>query len=125
METVWRPNNLSKFHIGSLFTLIGAILIYCSNSALAEKTSHISDSMPWTKSCADFIGPKDFVKQSTIYCLKRQNQRLCDGEAEKFFEACHFKGDFERMSQRISARMLVVIALASTKPSGASVLGTS
>jgi hypothetical protein len=50
-----------------------------------------------------------------MYCLRQANQKACHERAEKFFERCHFSGNYHKISARIGARMLLVLALGSVR----------
>jgi hypothetical protein len=72
-------------------------------------------SAPWSESCRHYRSARHFVNESTIYCLRRHDQKECQGRAHKYFEQCRFQGDFQKMSARMSARMLLVLALSSVR----------
>jgi hypothetical protein len=71
---------------------------------------------PWQRSCNSFASAREFVKESSYYCLRQQHQKRCEREARTFFEECRFDGDYERISARLHARMLFVFALATSGP---------
>lgn len=72
-------------------------------------------SVPWSESCRHYRSARHFVSESTSYCLRRHNQKECQGTAQRYFERCRFQGDFQKMSARMSARMLLVLALTSVR----------
>lgn len=72
-------------------------------------------SAPWSESCRHYRSARHFVSESTIYCLRRHDQKECQGRAHRYFEQCRFQGDFQKMSARMSARMLLVLALSSVR----------
>ena len=87
--------------------LIASILM-SSSIARAEESGE-----PWSASCRAFHSSRHFASQATAYCLRQPDQRECHGRAERFFERCRFAGDYRKISARIEARMLLVIALGS------------
>lgn len=84
-----------------------------SDSAMAAKPR----VAPWRLSCTEFASSNDFVKNSSLYCLNKGNSRSCHQEARQRFAECGFDGDYDRLSQRLHAKMLVFIALAGTRSS--------
>lgn len=72
-------------------------------------------SAPWSESCRHYRSARHFVSESTIYCLRRHDQKECQGRSQGYFEQCRFQGDFHKMSARMSARMLLVLALSSVR----------
>lgn len=71
---------------------------------------------PWVKECRLFKSPRDYVSKATMFCLRSANQRACHKEAAAQFASCKFTGNYERMSQAMHAKMLLVLALAGTMP---------
>jgi hypothetical protein len=70
---------------------------------------------PWEETCRHYHSSRHFVSESTPYCLRQPNQKACQHQAHKYFERCNFSGDFQKMSARMSARMLLVLALSSVR----------
>ncbi len=75
-----------------------------------------SDVAPWSKSCRSYSNGTKFVKESAKFCLKHENNKACTARARSHFEKCRFDGNFEKMSARARARMILVIALSSLRP---------
>lgn len=90
--------------------LLVAQLFVGLSSVMAETPEAAT---PWSKTCRHYHSGRHFVSESTPYCLRQSDQKACHQQAEKYFERCSFSGDFERMSARMSARMLLVLALSS------------
>jgi len=70
---------------------------------------------PWGASCRAYHSSRHFANEATMYCLRQHDQKACQERAERFFERCHFTGDYHKMSARIGARMLLVLALSSVR----------
>lgn len=81
--------------------------------ALAE--SVVSDA-PWEKTCRSYSSGREFAHDSAKYCLRHPEQKACNHRAATFFAKCRFVGDFEKISARARARMLLVLALSSLRP---------
>jgi hypothetical protein len=92
--------------------MIGTQLLCGITSAVAEESQATA---PWLESCRHFRSSRHFVSESTPYCLRQHDQKRCQQEAQRYFERCNFSGDFQRMSARMSARMLLVLALSSVR----------
>lgn len=70
---------------------------------------------PWERSCKVYNSSRHFVSESTLYCLRHTKQKACQEEAHRYFNRCKFTGDFQKISARMSARMLLVLALSSVR----------
>jgi hypothetical protein len=70
---------------------------------------------PWTDSCRHYRSARHFVSESTLYCYRQPGRKACQSQAQKYFERCGFAGDFQKMSARMGARMLLVLALSSVR----------
>lgn len=79
----------------------------------AVSADELKVELPWSKSCHHYKTSRHFVRESTLYCLRQPGQKGCKEQAQKYFEACRYSGDFQRMSARMGARMLLVLALGS------------
>lgn len=79
------------------------------------KADELRDVAPWTEACRHYHSSRHFVSESTPYCMRQHDQKACQQQAQRYFERCHFTGDFQRMSARMSARMLLVLALSSVR----------
>jgi hypothetical protein len=73
-------------------------------------------SAPWTKTCRSYQKGPQFVKDAEKFCLRQHDQRACRSHAQVYFDRCRYGGNFEKMSARARARMLLVIALSSFRP---------
>ena len=71
---------------------------------------------PWKKVCRSYGSGREFARDSAKYCLRHPQQKGCNHRAATFFEKCRFSGDFEKISARARARMLLVLALSSLRP---------
>jgi hypothetical protein len=91
----------------ALFVLSGLVPM-----ARAEEPKEIA---PWGEVCRHYRSPRHFVTESTLYCFRRTDQKRCQSEAAAYFERCRFAGDFQKMSARMGARMLIVLALTSVR----------
>jgi hypothetical protein len=94
------------------------VLLLTSLSCLAVGTAvqgvALAETVPapWSKRCSTFQTPRQFVVESTMFCLKHDATKECKQKAARFFQGCRFAGDYKKMSQRVQAKMLVVLALA-------------
>ncbi|MEN9845324.1 MAG: hypothetical protein RIS36_471 [Pseudomonadota bacterium] len=70
---------------------------------------------PWEEACRYHRSPRYFVRDSTRYCFRQPDQKRCQVQAQTYFERCGFSGDFQKISNRMSARMLLVLALSSVR----------
>jgi len=85
-----------------------ALTAFVAGAVAEEQSSHA----PWDKRCKSYGTPRQFVSESTMYCLRNQPLRECHQKAATYFKGCRFTGDYKKMSQKAQARMLVVLALA-------------
>lgn len=83
-----------------------------ASAALAEESK---ESAPWAQACRHYHSARHFVTESTLYCFRQTDQKGCKAEAHAYFERCRFSGDFQKMSARAGARMLLVLALTSVR----------
>ncbi len=86
----------------------------CSVASSAE--TQPSSRAPWERACSSFASAREFVRQSSYHCLRQQHQKGCERKAREFFAQCRYHGDYERISARIHAKMLFVLALATSGP---------
>jgi hypothetical protein len=97
-------------------TIIAAVIIapllVGFGSASAEEQKVVA---PWEETCRHYHSSRHFVRESTPYCLRQTDQKACQQQAQRYFERCNFSGDFQKMSARMSARMLLVLALSSVR----------
>jgi len=70
---------------------------------------------PWSESCRHYRSSRQFVSASTTYCFRQADQKECQSQAHRYFARCGFSGDFQKMSARMGARMLIVLALSSVR----------
>jgi hypothetical protein len=89
--------------------LLAPVFVGVSPVSAEDVNMHV----PWSKSCHHYKTSKQFVRESTLYCLRQPGQKGCKEQAQRYFEACRYSGDFQRMSARMGARMLLVLALGS------------
>lgn len=66
---------------------------------------------PWERQCKGFQTPRQYVVESTIFCLRHATTKHCHERASKRFQDCRFSGDYKKMSGKVQAKMLVVLAL--------------
>ena len=92
--------------------LVGAQVLIGLSSAVAEEPR---SEAPWSQSCRHYRSSRHFVSESALYCLRQSDQKVCQQQSQRYFEHCNFSGDFQRMSAKISARMLLVLALSSVR----------
>lgn len=97
---------------GFIVTLLVVSAIIGSSYASAEESS---TETPWSKSCRHYRSSRHFVTESNVYCLRQANQKVCQAQAHKYFDQCHYTGTFQRIYARVSARMLLVLALSSVR----------
>lgn len=84
-----------------------AIVMFGASAAVAAE----GQRAPWNRSCAAYATPKEFVGHSAEYCLRERGSRQCLERAEVYFGSCRFRGNFKKLSQRIHAKMVVMLAL--------------
>lgn len=96
----------------SIFAIIAAPLLVGLTTAAADERKVAA---PWQETCRHYRSSRHFVSESTPYCLRQTDQKACHQKAQRYFERCGFSGDFQRMSARMSARMLLVLALSSVR----------
>lgn len=84
------------------------VCIICFTSAAS------AESKPWdsAKSCEAYSSAGDFVKESNLYCLGKQNSRKCLQSARDYFKKCGFKGDYRKLAKEMHRRILVVLLFA-------------
>jgi len=90
------------------------VLVAAVAASLAAVTTLAQASearAPWERSCKSFQTPRQFVVESTLFCLKNPTTKECHDQAAKRFKGCRFSGDYKKMSGKIQAKMLVVLAL--------------
>lgn len=88
-----------------------AIILIISNKSeiLAEERD-----TPFNKRCNAFNTPKEFVKQSNLYCLRQSNSRRCEKQAASFFEKCEYAGDFRNLNQKANKQLLMLFVLSAS-----------
>ena len=94
------------------------VVLITALSTLFSAPVSVADSSlaPWQKTCSEFSTPKQYVSDSVLYCLRQQNSRACHTEASAKYSKCGFGKDYARVSKKIHAKMIVLIALAGTRP---------
>ena len=95
-----------------IVALIIAPLLMDLSLATAEDHKTVA---PWQETCRHYHSSRHFVSESTPYCMRQSDQKACQQQAQRYFERCNFSGDFQKMSARMSARMLLVLALSSVR----------
>lgn len=98
--------------VSCIVALLLVSIVLVSDVARAEEAHN---GAPWERSCKVFTSSRHFVSESTLYCLRQPNQKACQERAHKYFDRCRFTGDFQKISARMSARMLLVLALSSVR----------
>jgi hypothetical protein len=99
-----------------IITVIASLLLV--PMIMSSNVAHADDarsSVPWERSCRAYSSSRHFVSESTLYCLRQQDQKACREEAHKYFDRCKYSGDFQKIAARINARMLLVLALSSVR----------
>jgi hypothetical protein len=96
-------------------TCLVVLLCVVSGFASEVRAESPKGEAPWEEACRHYRSPRHFVSESTLYCLRQPDQKGCQGQAQTYFEGCRFSGDFQKMSARMSARMLLVLALSSVR----------
>jgi hypothetical protein len=93
------------------------VVLVCAVSSFATvvRAEDPKEVAPWSESCRHYRSARHFVNQSTLYCFHQRDHKACQARAESYFERCGFTGDFQKMSARIGARMLLVLALTSVR----------
>ena len=91
------------------------VLFVISGFASVVRAEDSKETPPWRESCRYFHSPRQFVSESSLYCLRQRGQKGCRSLAQAYFERCGFSGDYQKMSARMGARMLLVLALSSVR----------
>ena len=91
------------------------LLFVISGFASVVRAEDSKEIPPWAESCRHYHSPRHFVSESTLYCLRQRDQKGCRTRAQSYFERCGFSGDYQKMSARMGARMLLVLALSSVR----------
>ena len=98
--------------ISGLFRFLGVLmalswlLVCISVPAIAEDRTN-----PFYKACNSYKSSKDYVKQSSYFCVKQRRSKDCAKAAKAYFELCEFEGDFVRISKQIHTDMLFMFVL--------------
>jgi hypothetical protein len=87
----------------------GLVVSVVSNVPSVIAAEH--ERAPWSKACSAYNTPKDLVGASAEYCLRQPLPTRCLQHTEMYFESCRFQGNFKKLSQKVHAKMLVVLAL--------------
>ncbi len=90
----------------SLAMVLSATVVAASAVCHAEEVR-----APWERKCKSFQTPRQFVVESTLFCLRNPTTKQCHDKAAQRFQGCRFSGDYKKMSARVQAKMLVVLAL--------------
>jgi hypothetical protein len=101
-----------------LVALIAFVATTVTPATAVDQAAAKKGGVPWTKPCSEYSSAKHFVSESSLYCLRQSNQRACHERAQEFFEGCRFSGDYQRISKRVHAKMLIVLALTGTNQQG-------
>jgi hypothetical protein len=104
----------------SILALSATFVLLVSGLPISAAEPRVLISAPWERSCHEYSSDGDFVSRASMYCLKQQNQKDCHKRAAEVFTRCGFSSDYDRMSRRMYARMLVVWALAGAQKGAAS-----
>ena len=96
-------------------SFLAVVLFVVTGSASVALGEESKDIAPWAEACRHYRSPRHFVTESTLYCFRQTDQKGCKTEAQTYFERCRFSGDFQKMSARAGARMLLVLALTSVR----------
>jgi hypothetical protein len=93
------------------------VVLLCMVSGLASVAfaDAPKSTAPWEESCRHYRSPRHFISESTRFCFRQTNQKECQLLAQRYFERCGFSGDFQKMSAKMGARMLLVLALSSVR----------
>jgi len=94
---------------------LAVILFVLGGLAPMARADEPKEVAPWGEACRHYRSPRHFVTESTLYCFRQTDQKRCQSEAQTYFERCRFAGDFQKMSARMGARMLIVLALTSVR----------
>ncbi len=111
LSMLLRGDGMRRIRQFAFMTFVAALL--CAGIAVGEARG---PAAPWAKSCQFYHKGTQFVKESAKFCLQQHDQRGCQSRARVYFDACHYGGNFQKMSARARARMLLVIALSSLRP---------
>ena len=99
-----------------IVSVIASLLLVSSVvSVTVARADEGHSGAPWERSCRVFNSGRHFVSESTRYCFRQTGQKACQEEAHRYFDRCKFTGDFQKISARMSARMLLVLALSSVR----------
>lgn len=96
--------------------LISLTLAVCGSFASIDaQPRHQVSAAPWERGCNQFSSDREFVSSASAYCLRQQNQKICHRKALERFSQCGYSSDYVKLSKRVHAKMLVVLALASAQ----------
>lgn len=71
-------------------------------------------SAPFNRACSSYSSGQEFVSKAVSFCLLYDQSRTCQSRTRQYFEECHFDGQYERISERAHANLLMMVVLAKT-----------
>jgi hypothetical protein len=96
-------------------TCLAVVMFVISGVVSIANADNRKSKAPWSDSCRHYRSARHFVSESTLYCFRQTDRKECQSQAQRYFDQCGFEGDFQRMSARMGARMLLVLALSSVR----------
>jgi hypothetical protein len=96
-------------------SFLAVLLFVMSGFAPMARAAESQEIAPWGEACRHYRSARHFVNESTLYCFREADHKGCQAQAQSYFERCRFSGDFKKISARMSARMLLVLALTSVR----------
>ena len=92
-----------------------ALLLSISLSVPVRAEGRVS---PFERACSSYSSGQEFVSKAVSFCLLHDQARSCQAKAREFFDQCNFDGQYERISERTHANLLMMVVL--SKASSAS-----
>ena len=71
-------------------------------------------SAPFERACSSFSSGQEFVSKAVSFCLLHDQARRCERQAREYFEQCRFDGQYQRISERTHANLLMMVVLSKT-----------
>ena len=85
-----------------------ALLLSISLSVPLRAENRIA---PFERACSSFSSGQEFVSKAVSFCLLHDQARKCESKAREYFDQCNFDGQYERISERTHANILMMVVL--------------
>ncbi|MBX7137449.1 MAG: hypothetical protein K1X83_05645 [Oligoflexia bacterium] len=104
-----------RFADNFMRNLLAQLLLICalccaSSSSLRAESRYRADF----KSCRDYGSATEFVRRTSLYCLKQPNSTACEREARVVFEQCGFdrESSYSKISRLIYEKLFLAVVTA-------------